>query len=164
MMTRHIIHFLLACVFCSTSMVSQDAFDSHERPYDRVITKGEVATFSEFEQAVLSSGTEAGISHETAMSIAQDFQESNSKRIVPFVEWRTIVLELLYKNEIPYPIACKYLTRLIRRTEVPIDTGFLDSVRYMDLGDMSVYKLGRHEGVSPPIPIKQPLPLYSENG
>ena len=45
----------------------------------------------------------------------------------------------------------------------PLDTGFLEAVRHVNLEDRTVYKLDKVRGVTPPRAVQQPLPLYTDS-
>lgn len=116
--------------------------------------------FHDFEQAVQLAASQSGISPETADHMLQEFAQNNRFRVTPFAEWRAFLLESLYGNNIPYPVAKEFLKSLSDDARLPVDTGFLGAVRMVDLGDKSVYQLDKEPGLTPARAIFQPLPPY----
>ncbi len=118
-------------------------------PIDSTITQQPVERFEDFERAVQLAASRCGISPEVSDVILQQFAEKYRMRVTPYSEWRAFLLESLYGDDIPYPVARNFLKNIAVRGR-PVDTGFLDTVRVVDLGETRVHEVGREPGLIPP--------------
>ena len=141
---------------------SAAAWAQTPRLRDEVITGQEVASFQEFQTTALRIAGESRIPQETAGRILQDFAAANNRRIVSPAEWRYALQGGLYAAGVPYDRATSFISALGRELPLGVDTGFLAAVRTTDLKDVTVRRISREEGVRPPIPVTQPLPLYTD--
>jgi TonB family protein len=130
--------------------------------FDSVITNRQVMLFRDFEQAVQLAAARSGVPPKIAALILQEFAQTNKLRVTPYAELRGFLLEAFYRNNIPYPVAQEFLTSLSGNVRLPVDTGFLEVVHTVDLGNKSIYQLGKEPGLTPPRAIFQPLPPYTE--
>ena len=144
-----------ACFVCLTAIGAGQG----DRPIDSVITQQPVQRFGDFERAVQIAASRCGISPEISEAILQQFAQKYSMRVAPYTEWRAFLLESLYSHEIPYPVARDFIRSLADRG-LPVDNGFLDAVRVVDLEDKSVHEVGKVPGLIPPKAISRPLPPY----
>ena len=132
--------------------------------FDPFITKQQVRPIEEFEKAVLESAFKAGIPQGLIMTALQDFEASHPNRIIRLQEGRYYFLDLLYKNNVPYEPAIKFLADF---RAFPVDTGFLAHIRSIadsqdSTGSGTAPYIVGSKGVKPPIPIAQPLPSYTD--
>ncbi len=160
---------LAAILFMGVTGVSAGQQQNSGHPFDGIITHREVMLFQDFTQAVQLSASQSGVSAEMADHIVQEFVQVNKLRVIPLAEWRAFLLESLYRNDIPYPVAKEFLKSLRGSAGLPVDTGFLEAVRTIDLGGKSVYPLGKSpylvgavSGLTAPRAIYQPLPPYPD--
>ncbi len=151
----------LAAVMCAgLASISAGQQPGSSRPFDAVITRHEVMPYQHFEQAVLEAASQTGISAETTDHILQEFAAANRVRVVPVAEWRAFLLESLCGDNIPCGVAKSFLRSLRGKAWLPVDTGFLEAVRTVDLGDKSIYQVGQDAGLTPARAVSQPLPPY----
>jgi TonB family protein len=158
-----------AILFVGFATVSAGQQADSSRPFDSIITHHEVMLFQEFRQAVQLAASQSGISPGTADQIVQGFAQANKLRVIPVTEWRAFLLESLYSNDIPYPVAKEFLRSLRGNADLPVDTGFLEAIRTVDLGGKKVYQIGKSpyqvdlgSSLTAPRATFQPLPLYPD--
>jgi TonB family protein len=135
--------------------------DGQARRHDSLITNQDVTLFSEFEQAVQAAASASGLSPQTAEAVLTAFKTENGLRIVRAHEVRASLLEQLYSFGVSYPLAKEFLSSLGQRLQgLPVDTGFMEAVRRVDVEGKTASTPG--SGVRSPRPISQPLPPYTE--
>ena len=107
--------------------------------FDSIITQRPVMLFHEFEQALEAAANQCGIPANILDRIVREFAQTNTVRVIPYAEWKAFLLDSLYRNEVPYPVAAQFLrqsARTISRSCRAISAGNLGS-RY----NMSLYGL-----------------------
>jgi TonB family protein len=145
----------------SAMLGAQEKPDGQSRRYDSLITNQQVTLFSEFEEAVQRAASASGLSPQTAEALLTAFKTENGLRVVRPYEVRASLLEQLYYMGVSYPLAKDFLRFLGNRLQgftTPVDIGFLEAVRQVDVEGKTVFPPG---AVRPPRPIKQPLPPYT---
>lgn len=135
---------------------------SAARLRDDVITGREVVVFEEFQRTALDLAEENGISCETASKLLYDFAARNERRILAPDEWRYALLDGLYGLEVPQPAARGFLAAIAREVALPVDTGFLRSVRTVALPPGAVRAFTTGRGMCAPVPLARPAPRYTE--
>ncbi len=150
----------VACVMFFSSILNAPAQERAPSKIDSVITGRDVAGFADFELSAHEAAAIAGLPQDVVSAILKEFKDANSVRVILPQEWRPLLLELLYKDGIPYDVARHFMGNLDGRA---LDTGFLSEVRSTDLTDRQVYKAGRGTGEpTAPKPLFQPLPAYTQ--
>jgi TonB family protein len=154
---------LVSCVALQFGAMlgAQEKSDGQVRRYDSLITNQEVTLFSEFERAVQLAASASGLSTQTAEALLAAFKTENGLRVVRAHEVRASLLEELYQIGVSYPLAKEFLRFLSNRLQsftTPIDIGFLEAVRQVDVEGKMVFPPGT---VKSPRPITQPLPPYT---
>ncbi len=132
------------------------------RPFDSMITQRPVMPFNEFEQALQAAASQTGVSPDIVERIVQEFAQTYNLRVTPYVEWRSFLLDSLYRDAVPYSAAKEFLHSLRSSAGLTVDTGFLEAVRTVDLGNRAIYQVDKEKGLTPPKAIAQPLPSYTE--
>lgn len=127
---------------------------------DEVITGRDAIIFEHFERSALDLAEENGLSCETASRLLHDFAARNSRRVLVPSEWRYALLEGLYGLDVPFPAAHSFMAALAREVSLPVDTGFLKSVRTLDLASRVLPSL--EPGIRAPVPLAQPSPRYTD--
>ena len=132
--------------------------------FDPFITKQQVLSSEEFEKSAIESAFKAGIPQGSIMAMLQDFEGSHPNRIIRWQEGRYCLLALLYKNNVPYELATKFLSAF---HSFPVDTGFLAHIRNIagsqdNAGSGTTPYIVGSRGVKPPVPSFQPLPSYTD--
>jgi TonB family protein len=125
-----------------------------------------VTQLPEFEEGFRLAAAQSQLSPQMQEELLFQFKREYGRRVIPVPELRAAVLELLYQRGIPYTVAQNFLGALrdYRKTlTAPLDTGFLEAVRHVNLEDRTVHKVDRVRGVTPPRPVQQPLPLYTDS-
>ena len=127
---------------------------------DPIITGQRVLPYSQFEKLVQESAIKAGIPLAIIADNLQSYKESRPNRIIRPQEWRFSWLELLYKNNIPYDSACKFMPAI---PFYSVDTGFLETMKEAENTESAgTPPLSVGNGVNRPIAISQPLPEYTD--
>jgi TonB family protein len=128
---------------------------------DTAVTGSMVATLIDFETTAREEGMRAGVESAAIELILSDFRRLHDGRVLPVAEQHMALLDLLFQNSVPYARAQSFMAGFRRNVHCPVNIGFLQRVRTVDLGDQPVLKIGE-KGVQPPRPQFQPLPLYTE--
>jgi TonB family protein len=134
-----------------------------EVPQNKAEEKEMVLGLLEFEEVFQQAASSSGLSDQEATALLGDFKAENARRQIGVFDLRTLLLETLYQRNTPYPVAKKFLSYLadrLRRYNT-IDTGFLESLRQVNLQDRVVYKVGEN-GITEPKLIYRSLPPYTE--
>jgi TonB family protein len=135
--------------------------DIKKRALDSMLLGGQaVMLFQDFEREVQLSAAESGLSSASVALVLQDFKEANARRVLSPSEWSRGLRAALSKNNVAETLTNQLIERLRKGISLLVDTGFLEQVRTIDLTDKVVYKAG--PGVTPPRPLVQPLPPYTE--
>jgi TonB family protein len=154
---------------------AQEKPDGQSRRHDSIITNQDVTLFPEFEQAVQLAASAAGLPPQTAEALLTAFKTENGLRVVRAHEVRASLLEELYQMGVSYPLAKEFLRFLGNRLQsarlpgakggsgqsftTPIDTGFLEAIRQVEVEGKTLFKAGGE--VRSPRPMSQPLPPYT---
>jgi TonB family protein len=128
---------------------------------DPVMTGKQVMSFVDFAQIVQQEGAAAALPVLVVQNMLDDIRRLCEPRILPISEQQTIFLSLLYLNQVPYESAQRFLAGLRKSVHCPVDIGFLERVRIVDLGSALLQRVGEG-GIRAPKPQARPLPSYTQ--
>ena len=161
-MNRQALSLVVVLLFGGTGFAqAQQELDIKKRALDSLLLGGEaVMLFQDFEREVHLAAAESGLSSADVALVLQEFKKANPGRVLSSSEWSRHLRDSLFRNNVAETATSQLLERLGKRISSLVDTGFLEQVRTIDLADKVVYKVA--QVVTPPRPLAQPLPPYTE--
>jgi TonB family protein len=161
---RVLIISLQALFFFVHVLHAQKMQDGINFKMDPVITQQQVILYSDFEKLAMQWGDNLKIRPDIMKSILASFIQYRANRIIRPQEWRYILLNEFYKNNINYKIANTFLLYM---PFYPVDTGFLASISIPGIAALDTKNIRNAAeddgkiGYTMPIALSKPDPFYT---